>query len=640
MSRRAGPRAVAERSIALLLLAAALLSGLALTQGAFLSSDEMYGFTQSRALLTEDDGEHRVPYGEDVGAAFVPMGSGAAENRVEGGVSPLFVAIMSPLAALGPGGAIAGAVLVGAAFVAGLYVLAREAMGSGPARWVALVAATSLPIAFWSTLFMANVPTATFFVWGMAFVAVGLRRGHVAWTTLAVAAFVVAVGLRRDSLPLLLPALAAIVLSAPRLASTWLLAIALAYLAIGSFRYAVRLAGTLGEAFTVGPAEVREAYGSAVDRFFGYHPPWTWADVAAHVDAYVLALFPVVVGGALLGLVAIARARRRRAWMPWSLTLATGAAYLFASMTITADLIADPPGVFSSLVRYAILAAAGLAALAAMALVAFRTAPRAAVLALAAFLVVPTALAATLAEPGVVWAAEQRASRVAYDRAVDRLLPANGFLIGDEASKFVTSRPVLVPNSAYAPLETYLPPLVDRLADRHGLRAFIHEDSFKGDWTGVVGEYLTDRHHVAITHDEPFLEILWTETRLANVGILERGGWELEAHHLRSTAAISRFDATPLLAEDLTFAPAPALAIRFTVRDDDAREHSFGYLNAPEGVNDVVVLHRWQGAGTGAWRTEETVLPADSPVTGAFFVSGGLLFGELTLTPLGGVVER
>lgn len=642
-------RALALRPAVLIVVAFVLVQTavLAVSGPSFLSSDERYGYTQSASFADTGEVAPKIPFAYDAGEAFVAMGSGAGgNNTVEGGVSALFVAAMSPFAAFGAWGAAIGGIAFSALLLVGIILLMRETATERIGVVAAGVTAVSLPIMFWSPFFMANIATVALFVLAMAALARLAKTRNTGWAVVSVALVTLTVGMRRDSLPLVLPLLVMLVILARRQPMLWLFVAGGFYLAIAAYRLAVGLATDVQSGWFLSASDVTAAFDSLIDRFTSYHPAWTWQDLATQTTRLGFGLYPVLAVAALVGLLGLRQRTGARRHLVIAFLLVMGLGYLWTAMTITASIFHDPPGAFSSLVRYSLLGTVALGVLAAMTLpLATRAwsggAGRAAAVALVVLLVAPTALHSALAEPGVLWSAEMREARYDIDQRAARL-PENAFLVGDEVSKYVTSRLVLSGDHAFKPLDRYLPPLVDRLADRHGLRAFVHHDTFHGDWWGPYGEHVTDANHVTIEwpEDPAFYEVIYTNTTLRNIGVLGASAWELDASgRLASIASVAKFRPTPTLAKDLVEAPSPALRWNLTYLDDDTAQHSLGYVNAPHTVNDLRVVHKWRGGGTGEWRTISVLLPADTVTNGNYYVSGGLTLRELTLQPVGSVVE-
>lgn len=628
-----------DRAGVVILVAFALLLGapLFLKGSGFVSSDEMYGFSQT------SDGTV-VPFVDDVGAAFVPMGSGASEGSIDGGVTPAFVDLVS-VGARAPDARLGGHFVIlasGLVVVGATFVLARTLLPRGGALAAMAAAAFAPPILFWSTPVMANMPTTAAFASGVAAFALYLRHNKWRWLILATASVLFAVALRRDSLMFLIPFLA--LLAAAFVAKRrWGLLLALpvaAYAGIALYRIALQIAPPTLASWDFGWHEAREAWLHFLGRNEGYHPEYSLDVFAQNVSTYAFGLYPLlaILGG--LGFAVYAR-RELRANLLLATVAFAGLMVAFVSLTIDpARIFHDPPNYFSSLVRYALVLPVALALGVGLLVARVRERSRGVVaVALVLLVAAPGVVQATLTEPGLGWLAHERGWRSDWDEAAANL-PEDSFVIGDEASKVITTRPVLAPVNTRHPLETFLPPVIDRLADRHSLRAFVPQTSFHGDWSGKLGEFVTDAHHTTVgAEDATFLEVVWTNATLRNVGILFDGEWRMDdAGRLESLDAASRFRATPLLAASLLQAPSPGVLVQARVLDVPG-EHAMGVINAPWTPNDIRIHHTWTGGGTGLWRNETFFLPADTPVTGAFFVSGGLTLDALSLVRLDGVVE-
>ena len=623
-----------------------LLAPLALNGAAYLYTDERYAHEQAHSLAHGGGRDAPVLHAELVGNAFAPMGSSATNEVIAGGVTPTFVWFMSLGATFGPTGVQVQMALVTLALLGVLLVLNRQLGGVGSPPAVFVLALSAPPILFWSTFGMANLPTATAFLAALAALTAYAQTSRTRWLTLSLALLLFCVALRKDTLGFLAAYSALIALLALRRPALWIILAGILYAGLAAYRYAVGLARTFDAAFELTPESLRIFFDHVTNRYEGYHPPFSWSDAAYGFEHYLLGLYPVLVIGGVLGVLLVAP-RTRAGAFAWLGFVAVALVYAWSAFTIPPTWGEDPPGVMSSLVRYGIivpiLLVVGLAAAIRWSRRAWRTATptmrRAAAVLVTLVAILPAAVTSAVAEPGFGWLQEQRDWRSDQNDLAARL-PENAFLIGDEQSKFIVARPVLTPFNAYHPLDTYLPPMIDRLADRAGLRAFIYWDAFYGDWSGKLGEYVTDEHHVTMGPGvRSYLEVLWTNTSLRNVGILTEGEWELTPEGLlRATSAVSTFRVTPVLQEELREAPSPGLRVELEVRDTNA-SHALGYTNAPHLANDARVAHAWQGGGSGAWRTIEVFLPADTVVNGAFFVSGDLTLRALRVTPVGAVVE-
>lgn len=622
---------------------------LASSGAAFVGSDETFGYLTSRSVAEKGTTIYDLPFGDWAPHAFSPLTAYTPVPQARFGISSAFAHMYAPLAWAGPAGVLAGATLMSVLLLVGIYLTAREAFGPEAATLAVAVAAFVPPFLFFASTFYANVTMLAFFFLGMAALARALTRGRPAWIVPAVVLVGLAVAMRRDGVVLALPLVVAAFAIANRRRHGWLL-VALGLLAamvawvfanrIDLYRMDLRT-GPL-EVILSFPSRLRETVDLSLVAIRQTHPSLSWEVFASNGGAYLLGAAPLVVlFGALCALFA-PRPARGSGLLLGSMLLA-GVVYCAFYLTWDLRSTLDPPGLNSSLVRYTLLVPLTLAiftgAFLARLLRLFpQGRPRVAVaVVLVACFAVPGLVHAATAEPGLVWLHRQREWRAGFAAEAD-LLPPDAIVLGDEPSIFLFSRPVLVPVYSGTPAVTAY---VDRLAEM-GRRTFVHEDTWSGDWSGRVGDFATDRAHFATQSGVgSFLEIRRTNTTLGNVGILWADHWRLDdAGRVESLAPYSYVELTPSFARSLWSPPSPGVLVTMTYVDDAMEWHQAGYVNEPKGPNDVLVTHRWLGAGTGEARTETFFVPADRPINGPFFVSGGLAFETLRIEPHPGVVAR
>lgn len=618
---------------------------LAVWGGSFIGTDETMAYLTTRAVAERGSPLYEVPFGDWAHGAFSPLTAYTPVEQARFGIPSAFAYLYAPFSAAGPVGVLLAASLLSVLLVVGVYLTAREIHGRTAGVLAASLAAFAPPVLFFAGTFYTNVTGLAFLFLGTAALARALVRGAPAWLVPGLALVALAVAMRRDGIVLVLPAFVAL---AGRGRAPWLMALGGSALAVLAWVFANRVdlnridpGEGIVDVFLSLPRQVAETLRLSLVVARETHPDLSWEVLAYNAREYLLPSAPLVlVVGALCVLLPTRTPRRTALLLASLFTVALAYAAFYLTWDRRASL--DPPGVNSSFVRYTLLVPILLAIAAAPVLAgACRLFPararRPLVVGLVACFVVPGLVQATFSEPGLAWMHRQRAWRSGFAEDAERL-PEDAIVVGDEPSVFVFSHPVLVPVYSGTPAVTRF---VDRVAEE-GRPAFVHADTWKGDWSGKVGDFASDRHHYATQSGVGvFLAIERTNATLGNVGILWRDHWRQdEAGLLESRMPFSFVLPTPSFAESLWHPPSPGVLVTLVHLDDDRDWHQAGYVNSPMGPNDARVVHRWLGAGTGEWRTERFFVPADTVVNGPFFVSGGLLLQELRIEPLPGVVVR
>src|SRR5581483_4094842 len=331
----------------------------------FVAADEAGAYLLDQGLLAEGHPVARVPFAQWAASAFSPLTFSRADYTTPIPISPVFIALTAPLTLLGFPAILAAMILASAALVVGAWLLADELWGGHAGAIAAALLAFSPPLLFFGSLYFANVPALALFAWGTWCVLRQRREKSAAWTWIGVLLLLGAVAMRRDGILLAIPGLVVAALLARddrRLRAP---------LALGALGAALSfvLANADPEVTLLGSFTPRGLALLWQDLRIAYlqtHPEgWSWDALTHNAAAFLWGASPALVALGAVGFF-LARPAGRIERACHAALLATAALYLAFYLTWDLRGSFDPPGLFSSLVRYtmivplvAALAAAG-----------------------------------------------------------------------------------------------------------------------------------------------------------------------------------------------------------------------------------------------------------------------------------------